>query len=96
MSDLGITITKPGGFSSHQVAEMVGITYRQLDYWVRVGIIGAEHKARVGSGCPRRWTLEEVYRLKAIVARYTEALAIIEQFRSGALWEQAAPEGVAA
>lgn len=96
MSDLGITITRPGGFSSLQVAEMAGITYRQLDHWVRVGIIGVERVRYVGSGQPRRWTLEEVYRLKAMVERYNEALATIDAFRSGAMWEQTAPKEVAA
>jgi hypothetical protein len=96
MSELGITITRPRGYSSYEVAQEVGITYRQLDHWVRVGSIDIERVRRVGSGCPRRWTEEEVARLRTIVARYNEAMAIVEAFRSGALWASTAPKEVAA
>ena len=32
-----MTITE--GFSGPQVCELVGITYRQLDYWARTGLL---------------------------------------------------------
>lgn len=72
-------------FSSLEVCQMVGISYRQLDHWLRVGTITID-RALPGSGSPRRWTLEEVDRLREIVAIYREALDAIEAFRSGALW----------
>jgi len=88
MSELGITITKPGGYSSHQVAKAVGISYRQLDHWVRVGTIRLEHGCCPGSGQRRRWSQAEVDRLREMVVRYNDALAFIEAFRSGALWRE--------
>jgi len=36
-----------------------GITYRQLDYWARVGLLRPENNAR-GSGRPRNWPETEL------------------------------------
>ena len=72
-------------YTSYEVCSLVGITYRQLDWWVRRGIINHEFSAH-GSGTHRRWTHDEVLRLKHVVAIYEEAQATIAAFTSGELW----------
>lgn len=44
--------------SSGTVAEACGITYRQLDYWVRCGYLHPVHRG--GSGHDRLWPYEEI------------------------------------
>jgi len=46
-------------YSSTEVCCLVGITYRQLDYWCRQGFIPGAAQ-RVGSGCPRRFDADQV------------------------------------
>jgi len=72
-------------YSTDETAELVGVTYRQLDYWLRQGIIVIGANTR-GSGTHRRFTHVEVAKLKAFVATYSEALGILESFSSGRLW----------
>lgn len=65
---------------------MVGLTYRQLDWWVRTGKIETSFNGTPGSGMPRRWNAEDVRRLKHMVAVYDEARETIAALRSGELW----------
>lgn len=45
-------------YSSTQVAEAAGVSYRRLDYWVRTGLLApsATETPPSGSGNPRTWT----------------------------------------
>lgn len=45
----------PATLSALDVCERAGITYRQLDYWIRTGAITPTQKAN-GSGTQRRFT----------------------------------------
>ena len=77
MNDVGLRISKPGGYSSQEACRLVGITYRQLDYWLRVGIIVPECVSTPGSGGRRRFTNKEVRRLKEVVTRVADAHATL-------------------
>lgn len=46
-------------YSSAQACNLAGISYRQLDYWCRVGTMDA-HTPATGSGSRRRWTRQQV------------------------------------
>ena len=35
-----MTNETPEGYSGKRAAEIAGITYRQLDYWARTGLVG--------------------------------------------------------
>lgn len=50
------------------VVAYVGITYRQLDHWCRLGIIQPLDKANPGSGTSREFPIEEVEKI-AVIAR---------------------------
>lgn len=75
-------------YSSTEAAMMAGISYRQLDYWLRTGTIGLCHDgdSAPGSGRYRRFTSDEVDILVAVVEKFRKAEEAMAEFRSGALW----------
>lgn len=52
-------------FTSYQAASAAGISYRQLDYWTRIGLISSSLSAH-GSGSRRRFALRDVLLLCAV------------------------------
>lgn len=53
-------------FSGTQVCTLVGITYRQLDYWARTGLLVPSIATAKGSGTKRRYSYHDVLELKVI------------------------------
>jgi len=51
------------GYSSDEVRRRVGVSYRQLDYWARAGIVSPSIAPAEGSGSRRRWAEIDVQRL---------------------------------
>ncbi|MGH9016609.1 MAG: MerR family transcriptional regulator [Acidimicrobiales bacterium] len=56
----------PDGFRGPQVCALVGITYRQLDYWARTGLLRPSIADARGSGTQRRYAYHDVLELKVI------------------------------
>src|SRR5271169_6539982 len=54
------------GFRGPQVCGLVGITYRQLDYWARTGLLRPSIADARGSGTQRRYSYHDVLELKVI------------------------------
>jgi len=54
------------GFRGSQVCAVVGITYRQLDYWARTGLLRPSIADATGSGSQRRYSYSDVLELKVI------------------------------
>lgn len=54
------------GFSGRQSAQIVGITYRQLDYWARTDLIRPSLAEASGSGSRRRYSYRDLVELKII------------------------------
>ncbi len=54
------------GFSGRQTAEIVGITYRQLDYWARTDLVRPGITEASGSGSRRRYSYSDLLELKII------------------------------
>ena len=54
------------GFSGKRAAEIVGITYRQLDYWARTDLIRPSLADAAGSGSRRRYSYGNLLELKLI------------------------------
>jgi DNA-binding transcriptional MerR regulator len=54
------------GFRGPQVCSIVGITYRQLDYWARTGLLVPSITTAKGSGTQRRYAYKDVVELKVI------------------------------
>ena len=54
------------GFSGKRAAEIVGITYRQLDYWARTDLIRPSLTDATGSGSRRRYNYRNLLELKVV------------------------------
>lgn len=54
-----------GGFPAKRTAEIVGITYRQLDYWARTDLVKPTSPA-AGSGSRRTYSYTNLLELKAV------------------------------
>ena len=58
--------TTEEGYSGQRTAEIVGITYRQLDYWARTNLVRPTLADAKGSGSRRRYSYRNLLELKAI------------------------------
>ena len=54
------------GFSTHRAAKIAGITYRQIDYWARTGLLNPSLVPATGSGSRRAYSYSDVLELKVI------------------------------
>jgi DNA-binding transcriptional MerR regulator len=54
------------GFRGPQVCSIVGITYRQLDYWARTDLLRPSICEAHGSGSQRRYSYNDLLELKVI------------------------------
>ena len=54
------------GYSGKATAEIVGITYRQLDYWARTDLIRPSLTDAEGSGSRRQYSYRDLVELKVI------------------------------
>jgi len=54
------------GFRGPQVCTLIGITYRQLDYWARTDLLRPSITDAKGSGTQRRYSYRDVLGLKVI------------------------------
>jgi DNA-binding transcriptional MerR regulator len=68
------------GFRGAQVCALVGITYRQLDYWARTGLLRPSITDATGSGSQRRYSYGDVLELK-VIKRLLDAGLKLQQAR---------------
>ncbi len=54
------------GYRAPQVCKLVGITYRQLDYWARTDLLKPSMQSASGSGSQRLYSFTDVVQLKVI------------------------------
>ena len=54
------------GYRGPQVCKIVGITYRQLDYWARTDLVRPTLADARGSGTQRRYSYRDLLRLKVV------------------------------
>ena len=54
------------GYRGPQVCSLVGITYRQLDYWARTDLLRPSISEARGSGTQRRYSYRDLLELKVI------------------------------
>ena len=59
-------MTDAASFSGREAADIVGITYRQLDYWARTDLIRPSVADAKGSGSRRRYSAKDLVELKMI------------------------------
>src|SRR6188472_1938887 len=54
------------GYRGPQVCSIVGITYRQLDYWARTDLVRPSITDAKGSGTQRTYSFQDLVRLKGV------------------------------
>ena len=54
------------GYSGPQVCKLIGITYRQLDYWDRTDLLKPSLATAKGSGTQRKYSYRDLVQLKII------------------------------
>jgi len=69
------------GFKPPEVCRIVGITYRQLDHWANTGLVTPSVSGDVvGSGSRRRYSYQDLLRLR-VIKRLREAGLSLQQIR---------------
>ena len=66
------------GFSGREAADIVGITYRQLDYWARTDLIRPSLADAKGSGSRRRYAYKDLVECGSIAAARDKGLYRME------------------
>ncbi len=69
------------GYRGPVAAGVVGITYRQLDYWARTGLVAPTVRPATGSGTARLYGFRDILELK-IVKRLLDTGVSLQQIRS--------------
>lgn len=54
------------GFRVPEVCRLVGISYRQLDYWARTGLVTPSIREAGGSGTQRLYSFQDLVQLRVI------------------------------
>lgn len=58
--------TGPIGYRGPRVCKLVGISYRQLDYWTTTGLVQASVRDAGGSGSQRLYSFDDIVHLRVI------------------------------
>lgn len=74
------TQSSEAGFSGKKTAEIVGISYRQLDYWARTDLIRPSLTDASGSGSRRSYSYRDLLELK-VVKQLLDGGVKLEQVR---------------
>lgn len=69
-----------GGFKSQDVVCLVGITYRQLDYWDRSGVVSPSLSPAKGKGSERLYSFRDLVCLK-VARQLKEAGVSLQKIR---------------
>src|SRR5918994_6874500 len=68
------------GYRGPQTCKVVGITYRQLDYWTRTGLVTPSVQEATGSGSQRLYPFNDLLQLK-VIKSLTDAGASLQKVR---------------
>jgi DNA-binding transcriptional MerR regulator len=70
----------PQGYRVPEVTKLVGISYRQLDYWARTGLVRPSVQDAQGSGTQRLYSFQDLALLK-LVKRMLDSGVNLQQIR---------------
>lgn len=74
-------MTDEKGYRAPQVCTVVGITYRQLDYWARTSLLQPSLAEARGSGTQRLYSFGDIVQLR-VVKRLLDAGMSLKKIRS--------------
>jgi len=81
VQQVGVDRGQSEGYRAPQVCNLVGISYRQLDYWARTGLIRPSIQTARGSGSQRKYAFSDIVQLK-VVKRLLDAGMSLKKIRS--------------
>ncbi len=64
--DVGDAGEERSGYRAPTVCKIVGVTYRQLDYWARTGLVEPSMRKAGGSGTQRLYSFDDVVRIRLV------------------------------
>jgi DNA-binding transcriptional MerR regulator len=70
----------PVGYRGPTVCKIVGITYRQLDYWARTELVTPSVREAAGSGSQRLYSFDDVVALR-VVKRLVDTGVSLQRIR---------------
>src|SRR5437016_1358753 len=82
------------GYRVPEVCKVIGISYRQLDYWARTGLVTPSIREAGGSGTQRLYSFQDLVQLKVIkklidagisLQRIRKAVQYLRQNKASAL-----------
>ena len=59
-------MVEPEGYRVPDVCKIVGISYRQLDYWARTGLLTPSVREAGGSGTQRLYSFQDLVKLRVV------------------------------
>ena len=77
----GVTSADEIGYRGPTACAAAGITYRQLDYWARTGLVEPSVRPAYGSGTQRLYSFRDVVLLK-IVKRFLDTGVALQNIRT--------------
>ncbi|MBN9327386.1 MAG: MerR family transcriptional regulator, partial [Cellulomonas sp.] len=77
LPDLDVSI----GYRGPTACKAAGITYRQLDYWARTGLVEPSVRPATGSGTQRLYSFRDILVLK-VVKRLLDTGVSLQQIRT--------------
>jgi DNA-binding transcriptional MerR regulator len=74
-------LPRDAGYRGPTACSAAGITYRQLDYWARTGLIEPSVRGATGSGTQRLYSFSDILLLK-VIKRLLDAGISLQQIRT--------------
>jgi DNA-binding transcriptional MerR regulator len=75
------TLPSDTGYRGPTACNAAGITYRQLDYWARTGLVEPSVRSATGSGSQRLYSFRDILLLK-VIKRLLDAGISLQQIRT--------------
>ena len=75
------TLPSDTGYRGPTACNAAGITYRQLDYWARTGLVEPTVRSATGSGSQRLYSFRDILLLK-VIKRLLDAGVSLQQIRT--------------
>ncbi|WP_028660826.1 MerR family transcriptional regulator [Nocardioides insulae] len=73
-------LPRDAGYRGPTACNVAGITYRQLDYWARTGLVEPSVRGATGSGTQRLYSFRDILILK-VIKRLLDAGISLQQIR---------------
>ena len=67
---------KTGAFGKQAVINLTGLTYRQVDYWARMGVVKPSVKAGEGQGNRREYSFKDLVALRVAKSLRDEGISL--------------------